>query len=225
VSQSSTRLSSGEKATDQSQPEWPSSVCRDAPVSVSQSRAVSSRDTDATRLPFAEKATEVTTSEWPSSVCRAAPVFTSQRRIILSCDPDTTSLPSGEKATELTMPEWPSSVCRAAPVFVSHSRTVSSHDPDATSLPSGEKATEFTSYEWPSITCREELQSSCTFGILWIQAGIHPSNRLRIMLFSGAKTRAEQYIWRGVSSTTDRLNRANRFASCINAYRAGLSVA
>jgi hypothetical protein len=45
------------------------------------------------------------------------------------------------------------------------------------------------------------------------------------MLFSGAKTRAEEYSWMGASSITDRLNKANRFASCTKAYRLGLSLA
>jgi hypothetical protein len=129
---------------------------------------------------------------------------------------------SGEEATEQTAPESLSSVCSAAPVAASQSRTVLSHDSDTTRRPSGEKATEQTPSEWPSSVCRAALQFACTFGFLWIQAGIHFSNRLRTILFSGAKTRAEQYSWRGACSITDRLYKANRFASWINARRLGL---
>jgi hypothetical protein len=39
------------------------------------------------------------------------------------------------------------------------------------------------------------------------------------MLFSGAKTRAEQYSCRGACSITVRLCKANRFASWTSAYR------
>jgi hypothetical protein len=130
--------------------------------------------------------------------------------------------PSGGKMTNVTELEWPLSVCSAAPVATSQSRTVISPEPETTCFPSGEKATDKTEPEWPSSVCSTALQSACTFGFVWIQAGIHFSNRLRTMLFSGAKTRAEQYSWRGVCSITDRLYRANRFASYTSAYRSGL---
>ena len=164
-----------------------------------------------------EKATKETGLEWPSSVCSSVPVTASQSRTVSLSDPDTTCLPSGEKATGVTQTlerlEWPSSVCNSAPVTASQSRTVSSSDPDTTYLPSGEKATEVTQFEWPSSVCRAALHSACNFVFLWIQAGIHPSNCLRTILFSGAKTRAEQYSWRGACSITDRLYKANRLAS------------
>jgi hypothetical protein len=89
-------------------------------------------------------------------------------------------------------------------------------------LPSGEKATEVTQSEWPSSVCSAAFQFARTFGFVWIQGGIYSSNRLRIILFSGAKTSAEQYSWRGARSITDRLYRANRVASWMNACRLGL---
>jgi hypothetical protein len=51
-------LLSGEKATEVTEPEWPSSVCSAAPVAASQSRTVLSQDPDTTYLPSGEKATE-----------------------------------------------------------------------------------------------------------------------------------------------------------------------
>ena len=146
----------------------------------------------------------------------------SQSRIVLSCDPDTMYLLSGEKATEISLLEWPSSVCSAAPVTASQSRTVLSYDPETTCLPSGEKATEVTGFQWPSSVCSAALQSACTFGFLWIHGGIYSSNRLRTTLFSGAKTRAEQYSCRGVCSIIDRLYKVNRLASWTNACKIGL---
>jgi hypothetical protein len=67
------RFPSGEKATLQTLPLWPSSVCRTAPVAASQSRTVPSvPPPDASRFPSSEKATLQTLPSWPSSVCRAA---------------------------------------------------------------------------------------------------------------------------------------------------------
>ena len=63
-----TTLPSGEKATDVTQFEWPSSVSRAAPVAASQSLTVLSYEADATTLPSGEKATDVTEFEWPSSL-------------------------------------------------------------------------------------------------------------------------------------------------------------
>src|SRR2546421_523634 len=59
-----------EKATDQTQCVWPSSVCCRAPVSVSQIRTVLSSEPDASRRLSCEKATDRTQSVWPSSVCK-----------------------------------------------------------------------------------------------------------------------------------------------------------
>jgi hypothetical protein len=184
--------------------EWPSSVCCKAPVVVSQSRAVLSREPDkswtilsrepdTTCLPSGEKATDVIGLEWPSSVCCKAPVVVSQSRTVLSSEPDTTCLPSGEKAIDVTGLEWPSSVCCKAPVVVSQSRTVVSSEPDTTCLPSGEKATDVTELEWPSSVCCNASQRNSTLGFLWIQDGTQLSNVSRTMLFSGAKIIAEQY--------------------------------
>ncbi|KFY83035.1 hypothetical protein V500_10208 [Pseudogymnoascus sp. VKM F-4518 (FW-2643)] len=58
-----TTLPSGEKATDVTDIEWPSSVCSAAPVVASQSRTVLSPEPDATTLPSREKATDVTEPE------------------------------------------------------------------------------------------------------------------------------------------------------------------
>ena len=121
----------------------------------------------------------------------------------------------------MTVREWPLSFCSGAPVTASQSRTVSSSEPDTTTLPSGEKATDVTLLEWPSSVCSAAFQFACTFGFVWIQGGIHFSNRPRTILFSGAKTSAEQYNWRGACSITDRLYRVNRFASWMNACRLG----
>jgi hypothetical protein len=129
----------------------------------------------------------------------------SQSRIVLSYKLDTTSLLSGEKAINKTEFKYPSSVYNIIPVVASQSRTVWSSDPDTTSLSSSEKATDKTAYKWPSSVCRVTLQSSCTLGFAYIQSGINFSDRLRIMLFSGQKTRAEQYIWSGAVSIADRL--------------------
>jgi hypothetical protein len=61
-------------------------------------------------------------------------------------------------------------------------------------LPSGEKATELTESVWPSSVCRIAFQYVSTLDFLWIQDGIYPLKVSRTMLFSGAKTRAEQYV-------------------------------
>ena len=54
-----TSLPSGEKATELTEPEWPSSGSpRGAPVAASQSLTVVSSEPDATSLPSGEKATE-----------------------------------------------------------------------------------------------------------------------------------------------------------------------
>jgi hypothetical protein len=68
-------LPSGEKATAQTESEWPSSVCRVALVAVSHSLTVLSHDADANWLPSGEKATAQTESEWPSSICSKALQF------------------------------------------------------------------------------------------------------------------------------------------------------
>ncbi len=53
-------LESGEKATDQTQPLCPLSVCCSEPVTASQSRTVVSSDADASSLESGEKATDLT---------------------------------------------------------------------------------------------------------------------------------------------------------------------
>jgi hypothetical protein len=78
-------------------------------------------------------------------------------------------------------------------VAASQSRTVRSPDPETTCLPSGEKATDETVLLWPSSTCSAAFQYASTLGFLSIQEGIDFSNLSRIILFSGAKIRAEQY--------------------------------
>src|SRR5947209_4705520 len=55
-----TSLPSGENATDQTEPELPSSVCRAPPVPASQSLTVWSSESDATSLPSGENAAEQT---------------------------------------------------------------------------------------------------------------------------------------------------------------------
>src|SRR5204862_360166 len=62
------RAPSGEKATVQTLPAWPSSVKRRAPVAGSQSRMVRSLDPDARRAASGEKATEQTPPPWPCKV-------------------------------------------------------------------------------------------------------------------------------------------------------------
>jgi hypothetical protein len=100
-------------------------------------------------------------------------------------------------------------------VLASQSRTVLSTEPEASTCPFGEKATDRTEAEWPSSVKSALLQSSCPFGFL-SQAGMYFLNCFRIILFSGAKMRAEWYSWRGAVSIADRLYRANRFASWTN---------
>src|ERR1700721_676099 len=82
-----TSLPSAEKATELTQPQWPSSVCSGAPVAASQSLTVWAREPDATSLPSAEKATEVTEPQWPLSVCSGAPVATSQSMTVRPSEP------------------------------------------------------------------------------------------------------------------------------------------
>lgn len=144
---------------------------------------------------------------------------------VLSSDADASILLSGEKAMSLMDPEWPSSICTVASVAALHSLTVLSPDADASSLPSGEKAIALIDAEWPSSVCMQAPQADCDFGGLCIQLGFRLLNCFPTMLFSGTKTRAEKYIWRGVYSIIDLLLRMNRFASWMNAYRLGLSSA
>ena len=161
---------------------------------------------------------------WPSSAGSSyCPVAASQRWTVLSSDPDTICLLSGEKATELTPRVWPSSTGSSCyPVAASQRRTVLSTDPDTIYLPSGEKATELTQSVWPSSVCSIAVQYISTLGFPWIQDGIYRSNVSRTMLFSGAKTRAEQYTCRGACSIIDRLDMANRDPSFINVCKSGL---
>lgn len=71
-----TSLPFGEKATEMTQAEWPSSICSAAPVIASQSLTVRSFDPDTASLPSGEKATDVTECKLGSSVCSAASQFT-----------------------------------------------------------------------------------------------------------------------------------------------------
>src|SRR5580693_7554958 len=66
------RAESCEKATELTQPLWPSSVCRHSPLLASQILTVLSYDADASRVESGEKVTELTAPLWPSSVCRQA---------------------------------------------------------------------------------------------------------------------------------------------------------
>jgi hypothetical protein len=89
-----------------------------------------------------------------------------------------------------------------------------------------EKATELTESEWPSSVCSVSsvaFQFSCTFVFIWIQGWINFSNCLRTMLFSGATISVEQYRCRGACSIINRLCKAKRFASLINACKLELS--
>jgi hypothetical protein len=83
-------------------------------------------------------------------------------------------------------------------------------------LPSGEKATDVTLYECPSSVCSAVFQFAYALDFIWTHGGTHFANLLRIILCSGAKTRAEQYSWRGACSIINRLYKANRFASWTN---------
>lgn len=73
-----------------------------------------------------------------------------------------------------------------------------------------------------SSVCSAAFQFASTFDFLRIQGGIYSLNRVRTILCSGANMRAEQYNWSGAWSITDRLYKANRFASRINACKVGL---
>lgn len=177
-----------------------------------------------TCLSLGKKTTILTKPVWSLRVCSSLPVAASQSRTVLSSEPNTSYSSSGEKVTDVTELVWSSSVYSIAPVAVFQSRTVLFYEPDAICLSSGEKATEVTELVWPSSACCAAFQCTCTFGFSWIQSGIQPLNCLRTMLFSGAKTRAEQYNWRGIFSITERLYKANCLASWINAYKSGLSL-
>lgn len=96
---------------------------------------------------------------------------------------------------------------------MSHSLIVESTDPDASSRPSGEIATALTSPEWPSSVCSEAFQLLSTFDSLVAHLGICSMNFFRIMLISGAKSKAEEYSCSGAFSSIDRFCRAKRFAS------------
>jgi hypothetical protein len=109
--------------------------------------------------------------------------------------------------------EWPSRICSNRPVIASQNRTVLSADPDITCLLSGEKSVELTEPGWSSSVCGAALQSFCTFGFLWTYGWISCLNCLLTILLSGAKTRAEEYIWRGTCSIRNPLNKASRFIS------------
>src|SRR2546421_405720 len=63
-------VESYERATDVTQPLWPSSVRRQSPLLASQILTVRSFDADASRVESCEKATDVTQPLWPSSVWR-----------------------------------------------------------------------------------------------------------------------------------------------------------
>src|SRR2546423_8058896 len=64
------RAESCEKATELTEPLWPSSVCRHSPLLTSQILTALLRDADASRAESCEKATELTEPLWLSNVCR-----------------------------------------------------------------------------------------------------------------------------------------------------------
>ena len=80
----STRVPSGENATEVTQSECPSKVRTRAPVAASHSFSVLSELPDSTRVPSGENATEMTASECPSKVRTRAPVAASHSFSVLS---------------------------------------------------------------------------------------------------------------------------------------------
>src|ERR1700683_572788 len=64
-----TRVPSGENATDLTQPSCPSSLKISAPVAVSQIRTLLSSEPEAIRLPSEEIATDSTPSMCPARIC------------------------------------------------------------------------------------------------------------------------------------------------------------
>ncbi len=110
---------SGEKATTTSQPEWPSSVLRDAPITASESRTVQLSEAEASCLPSGENVTALTQSEWPSSLPRDAPVAASQSRTMSSQEAEASCLPLGEKSTATAQNEW----CSKFPVTLPSPRS------------------------------------------------------------------------------------------------------
>ena len=66
-------MPSGEKTTEQTKLLWPSRVCRQPPLPVSQIRMVLSLDPEAMQVPSGEKTTEQAELLWPSRVWRQAP--------------------------------------------------------------------------------------------------------------------------------------------------------
>jgi hypothetical protein len=172
------------------------------------------------KCPSGEKAMARIQRVWPSRALQHNPVAASHNRTVLSPEADATSCPSGEKATSRTTSVWPLRMLRYDPVAASHNRTVPSPEADATSCPSGEKATAWTTSVWPSRTLWEASQSPFLFDNIFTHLGISSSKVFRIILASGAKIRAEEYICRGASSSI-RLNRSeNRSASLRKLERA-----
>ena len=110
------RLPSGEKATDVTELEWPSSVCTAAPPSPRPRAGPSCRLrlTPPACRPARRRPT-LTESNGPRASQCGAPVAASQSRTVLSSEPDATSLPSGEKATALTQPRMALERLSAAP--------------------------------------------------------------------------------------------------------------
>lgn len=70
---------SGEKATDQTEAEWPSRVCWSVPVAGFQRCIALSAELDASRLPSGENATDRTDHVCASRTCSSALYLSSTR--------------------------------------------------------------------------------------------------------------------------------------------------
>src|SRR5687767_14131829 len=88
-------LPSAAVATDRTNPVWPASVCRTAPVATFQTFNVRFSLPVTADSPSDVNATQRTLPVWPLNTRSSEPDATSQRRAVLSELPDRISFPSG----------------------------------------------------------------------------------------------------------------------------------
>ncbi|KAJ7847272.1 hypothetical protein B0H14DRAFT_3453921 [Mycena olivaceomarginata] len=135
-----TRVPSGENATDETKSLWPTILVTSAPVVASQIHTVLSSEPDTTRAPSGENATERLDNpdfDGAFDMSHGAPAILGNAEVRIA---------KPARSSEVT-----SILLMSAPVVASQMRTVSSLELDTTRVPSGENATDETKSLWPTI--------------------------------------------------------------------------
>src|SRR3990172_6566691 len=144
---------SGEKQTDRTPPECPTSLRTIRPLETSNRVAALSQLPVSAKRPSGEKLTERISFLAPVNRCTILPLATSHRIAVLSALPVSARRPSGEKQTDRTPSECPFSARTIRPLETSHRMAVLSQLPVSTNRPSGEKQADRTVLVCPPKQC------------------------------------------------------------------------